>query len=92
MIAIESERRAKDQIMRFLSEQGYPRYAKLLSFFDVNLTSDPNIVAYVENDRARIVLNKNLYLEQISVVIRHELLHRWLRHNYRLEQHVGKDI
>lgn len=91
MIAIEDERHAKDQIMRFLSEEGYPRYAKLLSFFDVNRTSDPNTVAYVENDRARIVINKNLYLEQISVIIRHELLHRWLRHNYRLEQHVGKD-
>ena len=91
MIALENEKKAKSQIMNFLAKQGYPRYAALLSNFDVNLTADPDTVAYVENDRARIVVNKNLYLEQLSVVIRHELLHRWLRHNYRLGQHVGQD-
>ena len=91
MIALENEKKAKSQIMDFLAKQGYPRYATLLSNFDVNLTADPDTVAYVENDRARIVVNKNLYLEQLSVVIRHELLHRWLRHNYRLGQHVGQD-
>lgn len=91
MIALENEKKAKSQIMDFLAKQGYPRYAALLSNFDVNLTADPDTVAYVENDRARIVVNKNLYLEQLSVVIRHELLHRWLRHNYRLGQHVGQD-
>lgn len=91
MIALENEKKAKSQIMEFLAKQGYPRYASLLSNFDVNLTADPDTVAYVENDRARIVVNKNLYLEQLSVVIRHELLHRWLRHNYRLGQHVGQD-
>lgn len=76
MIALEDEKKAKSQIMDFLAKQGYPRYAALLSNFDVNRTADPDTVAYVENDRARIVVNKNLYLEQLSVVIRHELLHR----------------
>lgn len=91
MIALEEEKEAKSQIMEFLAKQGYPRYAALLSNFDVNRTADPDVVAYVENDRARIVVNKNLYLEQLSVVIRHELLHRWLNHNYRLGEHVGQD-
>lgn len=92
MIELKQERQAKNQIMEFLAEQGYPRYASLLQNFDVNLTSDPEVIAYVENERARIVINKNLSLEQVSVVIRHELLHRWLKHNYRLGQHVGQDI
>ena len=91
MIALDEEKQAKSQIMEFLAKQGYPRYAALLSNFDVNRTADPDTVAYVENDRARIVVNKNLYLEQLSVVIRHELLHRWLNHNYRLGEHVGQD-
>ena len=91
MIMLKNERNAKAAIMQFLAKQGYPRYASLLSYFDVNLTSDPNTIAYVENDRARIVINKYLSLEQVSVVIRHELLHRWLRHAYRAEKHVGKD-
>lgn len=91
MIALDEEKQAKSQIMEFLAKQGYPRYASLLSNFDVNRTADPDTVAYVENDRARIVVNKNLYLEQLSVVIRHELLHRWLNHNYRLGEHVGQD-
>ena len=91
MIMLKNERNAKAAIMQFLAKQGYPRYASLLSYFDVNLTSDPNTIAYVENDRARIVINKYLSLEQVSVVVRHELLHRWLRHAYRAEKHVGKD-
>lgn len=91
MIALKDEKNAKSQIISYLAEQGYPRYASLLTNFDINLTSDPNTVAYVENNRARIVLNKDLAIEQISVIIRHELLHRWLRHNYRLGQHVGDD-
>lgn len=90
MIALDIEKNARDQIMHFLAEQGYPRYAAMLQNFDINVTSDLNIIAYVETDRARIVVNKYLYLEQLSVVIRHELMHRWLKHNYRLEQHVGK--
>ena len=91
MIMLKNEKNAKAAIMRFLAQQGYPRYASLLSYFDVNLTSDPDTIAYVENNRARIVLNKYLSLEQVSVVVRHELLHRWLRHAYRAERHVGKD-
>ena len=92
MIMLKNEKNAKAAIMRFLAEQGYPRYASLLRYFDVNLTSDPDTIAYVENDRARIVINKYLSLEQVSVVVRHELLHRWLRHAYRAEKHLGKDV
>ena len=92
MIMLKDEKNAKASIMRFLAEQGYPRYASLLSYFDVNVTSDPDTIAYVENSRARIVINKYLSLEQVSVVIRHELLHRWLRHAYRAEKHLGKDV
>lgn len=91
MIMLKNEKNAKASIMRFLAEQGYPRYASLLRYFDINLTSDPDTIAYVENGRARIVINKYLSLEQVSVVIRHELLHRWLRHAYRAEKHLGKD-
>lgn len=92
MIMLKNEKNAKASVMRFLAEQGYPRYASLLRYFDVNLTSDPDTIAYVENNRARIVINKYLSLEQVSVVIRHELLHRWLRHAYRAEKHLGKDV
>lgn len=92
MIMLKNEKNAKASIMRFLAEQGYPRYASLLRYFDVNVTSDPDTIAYVENNRARIVINKYLSLEQVSVVIRHELLHRWLSHAYRAEKHLGKDI
>lgn len=91
MIMLKDEKNAKASIMRYLAEQGYPRYASLLRYFDVNVTSDPDTIAYVENDRARIVINKYLSIEQVSVVVRHELLHRWLRHAYRAEKYVGKD-
>lgn len=80
------ERAAKAKIEKILGEQGYPRYARLLDLFDVNLTADPNVIGYMEPGKARIVLNKELSEDQVSTVVRHEILHEFLSHALRDER------
>ena len=74
---------AKDQIIRVLREQNYPTYGWLLEVFDVYLTDDPEVVGYMLPERAKIVLNENLNTYQVSVVVRHEILHEYLSHGPR---------
>ena len=82
---------AKNQIIDILRKGGYKTYAKLVDLFDINLTSDPHIAAAVEINKARILINRGVPEEAISTLIRHEILHRWLEHALRLENHIGKD-
>ena len=82
---------AKRKIEKILNEQGYPTYSSLLGYFDINLTEDPSVIGYMEPERARIVLNKGLDIDQVSMVVRHEILHEYLAHFIRAEKHVGKD-
>lgn len=92
MAMTKTEYYAKQQILNNLNEQGYPKYAELLNQYDVNLTADPDVVGYTEVGRGRIVLNKNLKLEQVSMVVRHEILHNFLKHMMRMEKKLGKDV
>ena len=74
---------AKNEIMKILREQGYPTYAKLVSYFDIYLTDDPKVVGYMIPDKAKIVLNAGLSINQVSTIIRHEILHEYLDHAMR---------
>lgn len=74
---------AKNEIMRMLREQGYPTYAKLVNLFDIYLTDDPNVIGYMVPNEAKIVLNEKLSINQVSTIVRHELLHEWLTHAQR---------
>lgn len=74
---------AKNQIVRVLRKDGYPTYARLLDMFDVYLTDDPNVVAYMISDKAKVVFNSELSIDQVSTFARHELLHEYLNHGER---------
>lgn len=74
---------AKQQIIKILREQGYPRYAKLVSLFDIYLTDDPNVIGYMVPGKAKIVLNEGLNIYQVSVIVRHEVLHEFFTHHER---------
>lgn len=91
MSMTREEKFAKQLIMRNLSEQGYPTYAKLLNEFDLNLTENPNVIAFMEPAKGRIVVNRGLEESQVSVVIRHEVLHSYLKHEKRLLQKLARD-
>lgn len=86
---------AKDKIKRILKEQGYPTYAKLFDIFDLNLTEDPNVIGYMVPTKAKIVINKNLSKDQVSLIVRHEILHEFLNHGPRgqkFEKQKYKDL
>ena len=74
---------AKNEIIKILIEQGYPTYAKLVNLFDIYLTDNPEVIGYMEPGNAKIVLNEKLSINQVSTIVRHELLHEWLTHAQR---------
>lgn len=74
---------AKNEIIKILREQGYPTYAKLVNLFDIYLTDDPEVIGYMVPGEAKIVLNEKLSINQVSTIVRHELLHEWLTHAQR---------
>lgn len=77
---------AKKQLIKTLREEGYPTYAWLLEPFDIYLTNDPEVVGYMNPGQARIVLNELLNIDQVSTIVRHELLHEWLTHAQRTQK------
>lgn len=74
---------AKNQIIRVLRKDGYPTYARLLDMFDVYLTDDPGVIAYMIPNKAKVVFNRDLSIDQVSMLTRHELLHEYLNHGER---------
>lgn len=91
MAMTRKEQLAKEQIIKVLQTTGYPTYASLLDLFHVNLTEDPNVVAYMEPGKGRIVINSGLDINQVSTVVRHEILHEYLNHHKRLLNKLAKE-
>ena len=77
---------AKSEIIKILRKQGYPTYARLVDFFDIYLTDDPEVIGYMIPDQAKIVLNKDLDIDQVSTIVRHEVLHEYLTHGPRQQK------
>lgn len=91
MSMTREERATKEYIQNKLAKQGYPTYASILGNFDLNLTRDPNTVGFMEPGKGRIVLNRGLDENQVSVIIRHEILHQFLEHERRLLKHLANE-
>lgn len=92
MSMTKDERRAKDEILYVLDHTGYPTYANLLEDFDINITDDPGVVGYMLPSKGVIVLNRGLDMEQVSTIVRHEILHEYLKHEQRLLDHLEKSL
>lgn len=84
------ERTAKSDLLWVLARDGYKAYAEILKNFDLNLTRDPDTVAYTQIGKGRIVVNENLRLNQVSMVVRHEILHNFLDHEKRMLKHLAQ--
>lgn len=83
------EKKAKRILIKKLSEEGYRTYANILGLFDIHLTSDPSVVGYMNPGKGSITVNRGLDMDQISVIIRHEILHEYLDHIKRLLKKVN---
>ena len=82
---------AKEQIMNLLKKQGYPTYAHLVNFFNIYLTDNPEVIGYMVPGKSVIVLNKDLLIEQVSTIVRHEILHEYLTHMQRQKKIDDED-
>lgn len=74
---------AKQEIINILREEGYATYARLVDLFDIYLTDDPEVVGYMIPGKAKIVINGGLSISQVSLIVRHEILHEFLTHHER---------
>lgn len=79
---------AKNQLISILRRQGYATYARLLSLFDVYTTDDPETIAYMIPGKASIVINGGLNTDQVSTIVRHEILHEYLKHGPRKDAYL----
>lgn len=86
MAMTRRERLGKQEIYKKMASTGYPTYANLFSLFDLHLTKDPEVVAYMVPEKAKITINENLDIEQASTVVRHEILHEFLDHMKRYKR------
>lgn len=91
MSMTKEEKFAKEYIINELAKHGYPTYASLLKYFDLNLTDRQDAIAYLEPAKGRIVVNRGLDEDQVSVVIRHEILHHYLKHEDRLLRKLANE-
>jgi len=83
MAMTEREKLGREIIIKSLRKEGYVTYSNLLSDFHLNFTKDPDVLGYMEPDRGTITVNSSLDMDQIKVIIRHEILHFYLKHHIR---------
>lgn len=85
------EKYAKIEIMDILRDEGYPTYASILKDFDVHITNDPGVAAYLDPAAGEIVFNAGLDIDQVCVIARHEILHHFLKHEKRLLDKLARE-
>ena len=90
MAMTREEKATKNYIFQKLREEGYPTYANIFAKLDLHLTANSSVVGYMEPKNGAITINRNLEEDQFSVIIRHEILHHYLRHEKRLLDHLAE--
>lgn len=80
---------AKNEIRLLLAKRGYVTYSNLLNDFELHLTKDPEVIGYMIPDRGVITVNENLDIDQVGVIVRHEILHEFFNHAKQLADHLG---
>ena len=92
MAMTKQEKLLKLWLIRKLKSQGYLTYAKILREFDVQLLSkNSSAVAYLDPAKGLFAMHPTLDDNQVSVIIRHEILHAYLQHEKRLLDKLAKE-
>lgn len=91
MSMTRQEYATKNYIQNKLAKEGYVTYSKILGDYDLNITKNPTVVGFMEPSKGRIVLNSGLDEDQVSTIIRHEILHYYLEHERRLLKKLCKE-
>lgn len=92
MAMTKQEKLLKLWLIRKLKSQGYLTYAKILREFDVQILSkNSSAVAYLDPAKGLFAMHPTLDDNQVSVIIRHEILHAYLQHEKRLLDKLAKE-
>lgn len=86
------ERKAHYLLGQKLKTEGYPTYAKIFNRFHFNFTSDPGVIAFMRPNQGIIVMNRGISADQAPVLVRHEILHDYLKHEQRLLDKLARDM
>lgn len=101
MSMTDEEKKAQHQIFNRLmnvddngkvidsNEPHYPTYARLFLLFELHLTRNPNMIAAMVPGKGIILINANNDIDQVSFLVRHEILHEYFTHYERIVSHVG---
>lgn len=71
-------------LIRDLRRKKRATYASILENFELELTSNPYNIAYMVPGKNKIVINEKVSSEQADMLVRHEILHEFLKHEQRL--------
>lgn len=86
------ERNTQYALAKFLRQQGYPRYADIFLKYELNFHSPKRpFAAAVDVGKGIIYINPAINdREDLSMLIRHEILHIYLSHQSRVLKHFAK--
>ena len=85
------EQKTRFALAKFLSRQGYPTYAKIFLKFELHFHRKKAFAAMIDTDKRIIYINPAIRdKEDLSVLLRHEILHYYLAHQERALVHYAK--
>ena len=84
------EKQVHEYIYDYLIDEGYKKYADIFEKLDLHLTDAEKVIGFMNPKTGTITINKNIDEKQFSVVIRHEILHGYLKHEFRLLKYFCK--
>lgn len=86
----QEEQDYHDEMTEFMGKQGYGSYAVLFSKYGLHLTSDRDVIAFINARDGFITINRHLVSKrQVSTFLRHEMLHQYLKHLDRKMKYLG---
>ena len=93
----KKEQATRDQLADYLGNEGHGKYAEYLMLFDLHFMSDKEAqngnIAYMIPDKGMIFINRDIDdLDAIDLLLRHEMLHQYLKHGERYKKAIRKKL
>lgn len=88
----QKELAVRKWLIHSLRKKKRATYASILENFELELTSHPHHIAYMIPGKNKIVINEQVSSEQADVLIRHEILHEFLKHEQRLMGQLADEL
>ena len=95
MAMTKQELGTKEQLVAHLGEEGHGKYAEYLMLFDLHFMSDKEAdaggIAYMIPNKGIIFINRDVTdIDAMNLLLRHEMLHEYLKHGDRFNAALRK--